>query len=251
MYYYIFEPSQGPKEYERSAQIKKQLSELGIAGEMTSPTPGKSVNDLVDLAIAKRYSTVIAVGSMDLINKVAHAVIPYEVVFGIIPTVDHPDIARLIGTSDWKQAADHLKRRRFHPVRMGLINDQICFLTPAIIDVPDDVAIELRCPDYMVSAAGGRMSITPTFDPEEEAETLLTVEIEEGTPRRSKGLLGGLFKKKAAAPGESLLRCPAFDLRSSAPLSVSVAGSVLATTPISCTTQVKPLKLIVGRGGSS
>lgn len=53
MYYYIFDPPQGAKEYERTAQIKELLSTLGIAGEMTSPIPGRGVEELVQIAIQK------------------------------------------------------------------------------------------------------------------------------------------------------------------------------------------------------
>ena len=58
MYYYIFEPPLEAKEYERTAQIKEYLATIGIAGEMTAPTPGRSVEDLIQLAIGKRLSLI-------------------------------------------------------------------------------------------------------------------------------------------------------------------------------------------------
>lgn len=136
MYYCIFEPPVGPKEYERVAQIKSKLTELGIVGEMATPMPGKTIEQLVSNAVSKRYSTVVAIGGIALINQVVRAVEPYDLVLGIVPLTEHADITTLIGTSTWEAAADQLKRRRCQPVWLGEMNGGISFLTPARLVLP-------------------------------------------------------------------------------------------------------------------
>lgn len=247
MYYYIFDPPQGAKEYERTAQIKDLLSSLGIAGEMTSPIPGKAVEDLVNLAVAKRYSTIVAVGGMELINRVARAIEPYDVVFGIIPGAEHPDITDLIGVSDWKSAAEQLKRRRWQAFKLGLINNQTVFLTPATIPLSASTQYHIQTPTFDLAGVGGELTITPLRNTHEGAESGLVVHVQPG-PEPKHGLFGGFFGKKSTAPEESYFTVAELTLQTSEPVPVLVANTELARTPIRCTTQKKTLKLIVGKG---
>lgn len=248
MYYYIFDPPQGAKEYERTAQIKELLSTLGIAGEMTSPIPGKDVEGLVQLAIHKRYSTIVAVGGMELINRVARAIEPHDVVFGIIPSIEHPDITNLIGVSDWKSAAEQLKRRRWQTIRLGLINGQTCFLTPATIMLENHQTFELVTPNFTMQGSGGVITINPLRDADSQSGLIVDIEPLEA-PKR--GLLSGLFGKKQEMPEESHFTTSELKLTTGEPQPVWVANTNLASTPIVCTTQEKSLKLIVGKGVTS
>ena len=245
MYYYIFDPSQGAKEYERSAQIKELLSNLGIAGEMTSPAPGKSVEDLVELAVAKRYSTIVAVGGMELINRVARALEPHDVVFGIIPTQAHPDISRLIGVDDWKSAAEQLKLRRWKNIRLGIINDTICFLTPARFNLAPDQEYTLITPQFTTSGVGGSVSITPVRSETDETSCLVVnVEFEKG----KKGFMSTLFHKGGNVDLSSRFTVETLSLETEPSVVVEIAGTPLSQTPVQCTTQEKVLKLIVAKG---
>jgi len=239
MYYYLFEAQHGPKEYERVAQIKELLSSLGIAGEMATPAPGHGVEDLVASAIAKRYSTVIAVGGIELVNRVAHALEPYDAVFGIIPIFDHPDIARLIGTSDWKTAAEQLKRRRWRPIRLGSMNGSAFFVMPAHVEVPTDVSYEITGPDFVVTGLGQPITVV--------AAEQLEVQIgESGIVKR--GFLKSLFTDATVSTSVSEFRFDKFDLTCSREVTVKVAGVPMVVTPVQFRLQDKELKLIVGKG---
>ncbi|MCC2631473.1 MAG: hypothetical protein K0S20_172 [Patescibacteria group bacterium] len=246
MYYYIFEPPLEAKEYERTAQIKEMLSSLGIAGEMTNPTPGRTVEDLVQLAVAKRYSTIVAVGGIELINRVARALEPYDVVFGIIPFAEDRDITKLIGVSDPRSAAEHLKRRRWQEVRLGLMNSELCFITPATIAIPDNVFYSLATPTYSAEGQGGTITITPLRG-EQEGQGGFTVEVGRNSSEKS-GLLKSLFGKKKDQFFESKFSIPYFELSTQSNLPVVVAGTTVCTTPIRCETQEKPIKLIIAKG---
>jgi hypothetical protein len=249
VYYYIFDPPQGAKEYERTAQIKTYLAELGIAGEMSAPQPGRSTEDLVNLAVSKRYSTIVAVGGMELINRVARAVLPYDVVFGIIPTISNPDITALIGTDDWKAASDHLKRRRWQHVRMGIMNNAVCFLTPATIEVPAGNNAQVATADFAASVPGPvHVEIAPQRSAEESA-TGFVVRLE--AQRKQRGKLLGLFGGKDADHSLTSFVCDTIALNTNGPLPVMVAGENLLETPIECTTESKGVRLIIGKGISA
>ncbi|MEI6477722.1 MAG: hypothetical protein WCO52_01935 [bacterium] len=245
MYYYIFEPPLEAKEYERTAQIKEYLATIGIAGEMTAPTPGRSVEDLIQLAIGKRYSTIIAVGGVELINQVARGLEPHDVVFGIIPFQENPDIELLTGVSAWKEAADALKRRRWQPVRLGLLNQGMCFLTPATVSLPDGAGFTLVSPDFTVKGQGGELSITPLAGEPGQAGRLL-IEITHPQPKR-KGLLSGLLKQASSLPMDSRFEVEKAELTTEGSHRVMVAGAEFCTTPATYDTQEKPLRLIVSR----
>lgn len=240
MYYYIFDPPQGAKEYERVAQVKELLSSLGIAGEMVSPSPGKSISQLVDLAITKRYSTVIAVGSMALINQVARAIHGQPVVLGIIPLFEHPDLVQLIGVTTWQAAAEQLKRRRWQPIHVGVLNSSVSFLTSATIEIPSECGYWLHSENFSLQSQGGSITITPT----QEVGNGLLVQLSQ--PQAKPGLFS--FRKPdplLAIPSRFQLN--ALEIKSSQALSVTVAGSVVATTPLHATTHSEPIRLIVGR----
>lgn len=251
MYYYIFDPPQGPKEYERTHQIKELVASLGIAGEMSTPTPGRTVEDLVKAALSKRYSTIIAVGGVPLINRTARALLGADVVFGIIPTVEHPDIAQLIGVSDWKLAAEHLKRRRFQSVRLGSLGEEQSFLTPAVVEVPAAQVFEISTKTFSLSGHGGKVVISPPRQEEgEEEHGRLSIDVlPQAAPK--KGLLSGLFKSAPTVPQQSHLELEQFELVTETPQEILIAGTSVASTPVRCGTHPTPLKLIVARGGSA
>jgi hypothetical protein len=249
VYYYIFDPPTGPNDYQRIAQIKEKLTALGIAGEMASPMPGKTVVDLVENAVAKRYATIVAVGDMLLINQVAQALEPHDVVLGIIPLHEQPDITSLIGAPTWEQAAEHLKRRRWQPVRLGLIKGSSCFLTPATIVVPPTVTVECITPQFHMKYLGGTLSIAPGRATE-ESDTMLAVQVQWNEKPRS-GFFGNLFGS-APSSDKELTRffTPMLRVKTEQALPVIVAGIELGQTPLECTMQPKPVRLIVAKRGS-
>jgi hypothetical protein len=243
MYYYIFEPPLEAKDYERSAQIKEYLSSLGIAGEMTTPSFGKDIPELVRLAVSKRYSTIIAVGGPATINQVARAIAPYDLVFGIVPAREHPDLSRLVGAPDWKGAAEALKRRLVTPVRLGLINGQLGFLTPATIDTKG-TTFTITTPDFSFSDVDGIIRLTPAASSEVEGSLLVEIDYRKET----RGLLGGIFSRGPSAPRYSRFVTTQAEIFSLDPCTVEVAGTEICSTPILCQTQEKPIRMIMGKG---
>ncbi|CAN5200472.1 hypothetical protein BH11PAT4_BH11PAT4_8270 [soil metagenome] len=248
MYYYIFDQPQGANEYQRTAQIKERLGALGIAGEMTTPVPGRSVQDLVHNAVAKRYATIVAVGGIALINQVARAIEPYDLVLGIIPLQENGDINSLIGSATWEDAAEQLKKRRWQSVRLGMMQEGICFLTPATISVPVGMPVSLSTPDFQLTEKNGAEITVTTVRGESAEVSRLQVSIVPHALKRGflKGLMGGTTK----APTESCFTVSEVTIAPTEPLPVHVAGESITVTPLHCSTQEKPVRLIVARGAA-
>ncbi len=239
MYYYIFDPPSGANEYERVAKIKERLSALGIAGEMTTPQPGRSIPELVQNALTKRYATIVAVGGVSLVNQVARAIAPHDLVFGIIPLAENQDLFRLINVTSWDAAAEQLKRRRWVHTQLGVLNQEIFFLTPATIQVPKSTSVTIETKDFeLIDTSCAEIDITPA---EQLTVTLSPHEQKAG------GILSGLLKKKTEAPRSSAFKATEVGIRTAAPLPVIVAGSEVCQTPITCSTESHKIRLIVGR----
>ncbi len=241
MYYYIFAPSSAPRGLELYAQIKQHLAALGIAGELVTPSPGRDVETLVRMAVEKRYSTVVAVGDPGHVNRIARAMENYDAVLGIIPTSSHPDLISLIGTGDWKEAAEQLKKRRVHEVPMGCLNETINFLTPASVQLGDEIGY-LGTQGYNATIIGGQLSVSVVADGGKVQLCCKVIEpIEELRGVRK------LFAKTSAIPDPTILFAPAMELTTSKNMEVIVAGDVVCNTPVRFSLRPKQLRLVASR----
>lgn len=239
MYYYIFEPAHTAKELEYAAQIKDYLSKNGIAGEITAPTSQRSIEDLVELAVGKRYSTVVAVGNGAHINRVAASLYEYDVVFGIIPFAPQQELTQLIGYAEWQESAEHLKRRLWQPVQLGIINGQEAFLTPATVVAPASVAFEVELPSYACTVTDKSLAVTP------QSEKALV--LQSGSEEPAKKGLFSFFSAKKKAPTATKLPGEWINVRQPAELPIVVAGQPLTQTPALFSMQDKPVKLIMAK----
>lgn len=248
MYYYIFDAPRGPQDYQRIAQIKEQLTQLGIAGEMSSPMPGKEVPELVQNALSKRYSTIVVVGDSNLINQVATAVVGHDVALGIISLHDNDDIIQLTGMHSIEHACEQLKKRRWHSVWLGEIEGNGCFLTPARIDLPNQQPLELVTTNFKLKARGVQLSISPQ---QGDTTSRLAIEfIHNPVETQKPGFLGGLFGAKTVIHYPTRFQTDQLTVNSQEPLPVVVAGNVIYQTPTSFTAANKPIRLIVARHGN-
>lgn len=237
MYYYVFDPPNGPKEYERIAQIKAYLVQIGIGGESVQVQPGRTVEDLVATALLKRYSTLVAVGGITLITKMAACLNGRDAVFGIIPLFSHPDIAELIGSSEWKSAADALPRRRLQQRRVAYLNDTVPFLTPARITL-GNARLEVftrKCSFYLKNG-------TVTLQPETEL-VIFTHDL----PTQQRSWLQR-FSKISQSIDRTYMLIEDCQITSDIPSSVNVAGTDVVALPTTVKAGEGVLRLIIGPG---
>lgn len=145
MYYYIFDIKKCKKRAQVES-IKNHLSDLGISGEYTYPSSAQSVSELVDLGLAKQYTTIVAIGGDDIANAVASRLVGKKEAMGVIPLEASDELCALAGISNWKDACETLRYRKISEIRLGSTANENCFLTYAKLDlrIPTEVTMELK-----------------------------------------------------------------------------------------------------------
>jgi diacylglycerol kinase family enzyme len=151
MYYYIFDVKKCKKR-SQVEDIKSYLSSLGISGEFTYPTSAQSVSELVKLGLSKQYTTIVAIGSDGIANSVASQLLGRGEAMGFIPLEITPELAALVGTSNWKEACDILRFRKISEIKVGRTGTGYCFLTSAqlLLNNPTEITLEFK--DFIIQS---------------------------------------------------------------------------------------------------
>lgn len=211
MYCYVVDPAVANQQPKLAAQIRAYLQQLGIAGEFAVPRDDQSVAQVVRQAIGRNYRTVVAVGATAILDDVVAACAGTDVVVGYLPISRYPGVRELVGTTDWKQAADALRRRRyfsFQPLKVG----ELCTCFP--VTVPP-CEWQLSAPTWSAhSTRASSLTILP------DGEGLVVEEVAER---------GGFFTK-ASQP--TRLWAPSLTVSASTPTELQAGEFAIAVTPV-------------------
>lgn len=151
MYYYIFDIKKCKKRSVVS-DIKNYLSFLGISGEFTYPSSAYSVAELVSLGLSKKYNTIVGIGDDGIANQIAANLCGKSEAMGLIPIDTTEVLTNLIGTKNWKEAADNLRYRKITEMKIGLIANGGAFLTEVEINAKNPVEVTLEFKDFLLQA---------------------------------------------------------------------------------------------------
>lgn len=163
MYYYITETPKSKNEQRVYDQTRAILTQLGIAGEFVTTSMSRPVEEVAELGVAKRYSTIVALGSEELINKVAVLLAGTPYVFGAIPTSDPQVLRHTTGVESIEEAAEALKLRRIRTTAIARIEPNKFFLTKIRINLNratslalnlDSARIETEASDVVITGKG-------------------------------------------------------------------------------------------------
>ena len=167
MYYYIIEPSRG-KFISKQEKIKDILGNLGIAGETVSANSSRTVEELTHLGVVKGYSTIVAIGSESLVNKVitilASEQLAKNTVLGVIPDDFNSALAQKIGVTDLNSACNILKFRKLESVGLCLIEPNKYFITEASIEKSRNTEIYFSLDQLQGKALAKKVSIKPGLE---------------------------------------------------------------------------------------
>jgi len=243
MYYYIIEPPRG-KLVSRQEKIKDILGDLGIAGETVSPSAARTIEELTHLGVIKGYSTIVAVGSESLTNKVITALaaekISNEIVLGIIPDDFSNPLAKKIGVSDLRSACETLKFRKLSTIDICLIEPNKYFITSAEITSGKNNVVYFSFEKVKGRALIDNILIKPGL------EIFLHDRNLEGNA--SIQFYNWLFGKKREDIFSSFFKVKRIRIEAEdASLPVKVSGEIVAKTPVTFHNRSKILKIIVSR----
>lgn len=244
MYYYIMDPAAG-KAVQWQEKVKSILGDLGIAGETVTPSPARTIEELASLGVVKGYSTIVAVGSQNLVNKIVTTLINQKeaqnTVLGIIPENYESTIAKRIRVKDLKDACDTLKYRKLETFDACFIEPNKYFVTEAVIESRKPIDAYLTTPHVKAGISFNRFVIKPG----------LKINIYDSNTKEGskKGIFGWLFGKKEESDiYTSFFQTNKFKLEVlDQTLPVKVDDYVISKTPIVCTNKNKALKIIVAR----
>lgn len=244
MYYYIIEFGKG-KFINRQEKIKDVLGNLGIAGETITPSPARTIEELTHLGVVKGYSTIVAVGSEALVNKVitvlASEQLAKDTVLGVIPDDFTSPLAKYLGVHDLDGACQTLKYRKVETTNLCLIEPNKYFLTEAVIEGRHNQEIFFSMEKLQGKAWAKKIAIRPGLKITFTDETL-----EGGT--------SGKFFRWLLAKKEKDIYTTFFATKrirfssEKANLPIKVSGEVIAKTPATFNNRAKTLKIIVARG---
>lgn len=247
MYYYIMEPAGNKSSWQE--KVKDTLGDLGIAGETVSPSPARTIEELASLGIIKGYSTIVAVGSEKIVNKIVTALINQktnkDTVLGVIPDDYESRMAKRIGVRDYKEACQALKSRKLKTVDAVCIEPNKYFMTEATIESPKAADAYLLMDQIQVGAKFNKITIKPG----------VKIEIEDENKQNQsnvKNFFNFLIGKKEEGPKNNIYSSLFFSKKvqietPDTSCSIKVDGDTIAKTPILITHQPKALRIIVAR----
>lgn len=242
MYYYIMEPA-GRKMELWQDKVKDILGDLGIAGETVVPTAARSIEELTSLGIVKGYTTIVAVGSEKLVNRVITAIMNQknarDVVLGIIPENYNSLLAKYVEVSNLNEACDSLKYRKLKTIDLCSVEPNRYFITQAKIESQKTAYAYLTLDDIKAGLNFNKIVIKPGLD-------ILIEDLSVKKPTIK--FFGRLFGKKETDIYSSHFRSKTVKIETpDVSLSVEVDNDIISKTPISCQNRSKVLKLITKR----
>ncbi len=240
MYYYLFESGATGREIILT-RVKSLISLHGISGEMATPSPTQTVEDLLTKAADKGYNTVVAVGGDRFITAVAKLLSKSDIAFGAIPIGASEPMQELFGVKNIDQAILSLKQRKVTDVGMGVISPGKAFLMDA--QILSDQSCPVTVESKLFTAKGTFTHLTI------ERKDLATVRFDDSYagPSPLRKFTAWLFGRLTKNTSESLLRAPTLTITTPNPLPIIIDGEPAAKTP--CRVRVVPnaLKLIQAR----
>lgn len=243
MYFYIFEAPKSSAAKRTQEKVKFILGDLGIAGETLSPSPARTIEDLINIAIDKNYTTIVAVGGDRHLNKVASSLkilAQNKIALGFVPLDKESLIAPKINADHLVAACESLKLRRLKPFPMTCLEPNKYFLT--------EVYIHARKPlSFRVDLNNG-LTINAEFTDiiiNSHCQILLAnTQLQSSFMSRFSAWFLG---KKEQDVETSIFRSSQIKIQSTASLPIVLHQEIVAKTPVSFYYIPNALQIIVGR----
>jgi len=164
MYYFILEPPRSNAEKLYLERLKELSRQFSIASEISQSSPARSASELAKMALMKKYSTIVAVGSENHINKVVREMMKnrenVHVVLGVICTEAESMLSEKWHFKKPEDAIEMLRSRKLSKFDIGFIEPDIFFLTSAHLEPHRPVKISLEVDNWRADAIITRAEIS-------------------------------------------------------------------------------------------
>jgi hypothetical protein len=234
MYYYIFQSPKNNTEKKLHERIKNILTVLGISGENALVSPARTAEELAIMGVEKGYSTIVAVGSDDIVNIVASSIYQSDAILGVIPINASHDIHQLITTDDIKKSCEALQKRTLKSVNIGHVEPNINFLTKLVISSKKTLSIAAEIDDFYFE----------TYADKIEIDNDLNVKLFNYAKKGFFNNLFGILSKKGNLEHFSFFNANILRLRTHEIIPVKIGEHTITKTPIVAYKKQKDLKII-------
>jgi len=250
MYYYIFDIRQC-KNKTQAERIKDYLSELGIGGEFVYPSQARTAKELVRDALGRDFSTIVVIGSDNLISEVAQELVGEKAAFGIIPLNASNSINDLVSGQDWHHAAKNLRFRKIRELHLGCFENGHHFLTSTSVSISNPINLTLEFDHYIAQSRVSKLLISNLSSESDDRVAALKIEMVSEN-ENEKNFIGKIFRYLDNSSNnpeikKSLIHCHRLRIFSQKKVNFIINNQVVAVTPQLITISPKKLRLIVNR----
>ncbi len=240
MYYYVFENIRSFRQRRQINKVKQSLAQLGIAGENVTPSPARTLDELLTAGLTKGYSTIVSIGQDAFLQRTVsfiskkYAPDPKPIV-GLVPLEpEKSSLKNLIKTQDLNASLEAIKFRRFISLDLPSIEPKKFFIIPAIVVAQHEFRATLTTPSYQLNARVSMIEIN--------SDMAITLK----PPQAS--LVQRLFgSKNAQSSNLTQIKAGQVTIETEKPTPVVVGDQIIAKTPIVVKMQTNRLRLIIGR----
>lgn len=243
MYYYIFEQPKSKQERAAFEKIREVARDFGIYGEITQASPARSADELVMIALNKKYSTIVAIGDDAHVNTVVSKIIncdeKYHFALGIIATDSSSILYDRWGYKTAEEACETLKYRKLTRFSLGLVEPDNYFLSSVKIIPPKPTRVTFEVDHWKADAIIDRAEISNNL------YILLERNIKEKSPIRS--IYSWLLGKESTATDQSIFKGKIIKIDSVDPIPVYIGTKAVRQTPVSIYRKLNALNIITKR----
>ena len=243
MYFYIFEPPRSSKERVYFEKIRDIAREFSIYGEAAQASPARTPEELTQIAVGKNYTTIVAVGSDEHVNRVASqlivSTIPFPVALGVVSTDPVSILYERWGFKQPEEACEVLKFRKLEKFDAGLIEPQHYFITSARIECKKPSRITLEVDRWKAEALIDRLEVSNN----------LYILLEKFTRESSavRAALNWIVGKEKRSADRSIFKGRVIRISSYEPQAVLIGSEVVARTPVNIYRKLNALNIICKR----
>ena len=243
MYYFILEPPKNNTEKVFLERLKELSRQFGIASEISQSSPARSASELAQRAIMKNYSTIVAVGSENHINKVVREIMKNKpnqhIALGIVCTEPASMLSEKWGFKRPEDACDTLKYRKLSRFDIGFIEPDIYFLTSVHLEPRNPIKLTMEVDNWKAESIITRAEISSNL------YILLERHIKEKSLLHS--TINVLSGRKNERYEHSIFKGRIISLDTIPPIPVYVGTEKIAKTPLTIYRKLSGLNIITKR----
>lgn len=247
MYYYIFEQPKNSAISHTYTKIKDIITNLGITGESITLSPARTIEEAVHSGFIKGYSTIVAIGSDYMINRVASLLAvnnAKDKALGIIPLKENSPLKEKLGIQNIQSAAENLKYRKLEIFDLAFIEPNKFFLTQAHLSANKPLPVRIEIDGFGLETEISALNLQIA-----SGGSGLTMQIRNDFLDKNiiSSFTSWLLGKKQENRNVSVLNGKRIKVETENPYPIYIDDEIVTKSPFVATVKPKVLKLITAR----